>query len=189
MEELGAQEGLTRSRVQQLLAPLLAAAGLTAQDVRRRLLAQAHSEAALAELLERCASARPCEVCGAWVLRGGKRVTCSPACAEVWRKAWWLVSEEEHQRHRLSVARSILRHPEGKKPSQLAWARQMLSDAPPPPNRRYVQPDSWAAAATRAVGLEPVRAVQSDEERAERKRVDARERYWRKKLQASDQGV
>ena len=150
---IAALYGLSEARVKDLLAVHMPAderwaiyrAECAAEKAERR------SPRRLAELLRRCAEAKPCVVCRAWVLRGPKRLTCSPACAKAWTVARYQLDDEQHDRHRLCVARVYLRSPEKYSERHLAWARRMLSDDPPPPNRRYVMPGSRAAEVVDAV--------------------------------------
>lgn len=99
------------------------------------------------EYLERLRNASPCLVCGEYVLRGPTFKTCSHECAELWRKGRVRLSEEEHEKHRVHVAKSILRNPEKRKDVEIRWAKRMLSDNPPPPTRRYEVEGSEASEA------------------------------------------
>lgn len=107
--------------------------------------AERKSQRLLAELLRRCAQAKPCVVCRAWALRGPGRLTCSPECAKTWAIARLQLDENENEKHRRSLARMYLANPE-KYSRHVEWATLVLSDNPPPPNRRFVVPGSRAAA-------------------------------------------
>lgn len=95
-----------------------------------------------------------CVVCGAWVIRpprnnGRKNATnftCSQECAVAWPIIRTADLQEEHRKQQ---ARSILNNPDGKAPTKIAWAKAMLSENPPPPNRSWVRKDSLRGAMLR----------------------------------------
>lgn len=91
------------------------------------------------ELRERLASAKPCVVCDQPVVRGrraGTRITCSSECAEAWTDLR-VHTPEGRDKHRLAVAKSTLRHPEGKRPSLVAWAEALVAGRAAPPRRAW----------------------------------------------------
>lgn len=102
---------------------------------------------AQAEFDERLRTAKPCLVCGEPVLRGPNFTCCSPECTDLWGKGRLHLSEEEHHKHRISVARGILKNPGKYRDVQVEWAKRMLSANPPPPNRRYEIPLSESSLA------------------------------------------
>lgn len=85
---------------------------------------------------------RICVVCDCWNLRGPKQVTCSSECAKAYLQ---LRSFDDYQNHRNHLAKTILNKPGAYKPAQIKWAKAMLSDDPPPPNRRFLIPGSKRA--------------------------------------------
>lgn len=132
MQEIADARGLTRQRIQQMLASL----GQAGRDVQHQRMLAARAERDLQRLLQRCREAKPCDVCGAWVLRRSAR-TCSKTCADLWRTARHRMNDTQYQLHRMALARSVLRHAPHHKWSEIQWARKMLSKNPPAPNRRY----------------------------------------------------
>lgn len=152
--QIGAKYGVSRERVRQVLAKT----GFDGRAAKAR----ANRERIEAERLSKCLAVmqraidedRKCTICGAWVLRKGPAKTCSQACAELLRgDARLYVRPEQREQHRFNVAKSILRNPKGKRPSQIAWAKRMLSDNPPPANRRFSVPGSRASEAARKLGI------------------------------------
>jgi hypothetical protein len=104
------------------------------------------------------AHARPCPMCGGWAIRPGA-VTCSPRCAVLnMSAARSALDPERYDRHRLTNARSILRHPDRHASTRIDWARRMLSDDPPPPNRRFRR-DSLASALITEAGISDPRPL------------------------------
>lgn len=144
MGEIGDRYGVTRERIRQIL-PLGAA---TANRTRRR------KEALTERFLASCQRALNldlhCRTCGGWILRGPNRMIphleCSPECA---RAHDILHDFDDHEGHRRKTARAYLASPEKYKASVLEWSEAMLSDDPPPPNRRYLIPGSARAEAIR----------------------------------------
>lgn len=156
LSAMGKEFGVTRERIRQILADHLGKDGMAAAKEQNIAVhaaaARATREVAqLAKLLRRIESARPCVVCKSWVLRGESRSTCSSECARVWVTGGRLQTPEGHHAHRLAVARTILREPTTNRPSKVAWAKRMLSDDPPPPNRRFIVPGSKASRARAVV--------------------------------------
>ena len=136
LAELGRMVGVTRERARQFLA----AAGIDPSAVRADVYARRRLAALRAELLAAMAAAQtrpPCRVCGAWVIRRSAVATCSAECSRAWQRYKLILDADAHHRHRLASALAILAHPDRRRPSEVAWAQRMLSDDPPPPNRRY----------------------------------------------------
>jgi len=111
-----------------------------------------HQGALYAKVMAAMASATVCPVCMGWVLRSapgrrpGERRMCSPDCSETWRVGRYAISDDAREKHRLACAMTVLRRPEKYKAAELAKAEEMLSDNPPPPNRRYRLPASESTA-------------------------------------------
>lgn len=151
MAAVGAAYGLSAARVKDLLLVHMTA------DERRAITAWRHAvtleerqaQRQLETLCQRMETAKPCVVCGAWVLRDPYYTTCSPECADAWVVSRYRLSDDHRERQRMQNARSILRHAENRKPSEVEWAKRMLSDNPPPPNRRYALKGSRASEAVR----------------------------------------
>jgi hypothetical protein len=124
----------------------------------------AKADAMYAKVLVAMANAVPCCVCGNWVVRTNcyhnesqRNRTCSPECGKLWRtgSVRFAVSATESEVHRAQCARSILRHPDGQRPSKIAWAERVLSDDPPPKNRTYAVSTSLTTQALVNAGLVP----------------------------------
>jgi hypothetical protein len=139
--KIAGEAQITRQRVSQIVRRDLNSRGIKMMDKRLSGVRfnQTQFEKVAAEFTRRITLGRRCPVCQGPNLRAESLKTCSTECAQVWQSSrrYWL-SPEEHERHRVQQARTILRHPERYKPSSVAWAHKMLSDNPPPPNRRYV---------------------------------------------------
>lgn len=107
--------------------------------------AQKAKQASWDKLTERCAEAlaedRHCVVCDAWVIRTTGTITCSPDCTEIWKVLRSFDQSEEHRRHK---ARTTLRSDWADEVAK-SWARLVLSDSPPPANRRFLVPGSKRA--------------------------------------------
>lgn len=83
-----------------------------------------------------------CPVCKGPVLVSGMRsLTCSANCARAWVKLRFILSDAERQMHRLSLAKTILSHP-NPKPSKLEWANKLVNEGPGAikENRRWITP-------------------------------------------------
>lgn len=157
--EVGADWGLSEARVKDILQVHM-------PEDERRALRQARRAAEKAEaairrdeerrarnltlLLERMATAQRCRVCPAWNLRGQRFLTCSTECTKVWVVGRYQIDDGERERHRTAQARTILADPERYPASRAEWARRVLSDDPPPPNRRWRVANSAATRAARA---------------------------------------
>lgn len=146
LREVARQHGITGQRVHQIIN------SLPSEEVEKLWEDRQASENAKknAELWrkveERARTAESCPVCGSWNLRGPKRTTCSKECARIWNSggARFILDERAYDRRRKAQARSILKNPDGKKPSQITWATKVLTENTPP-NRRYHVPGSESA--------------------------------------------
>lgn len=153
LAQIADKYGVTR----QAVSLALYRAGVSRRELERK-----QNEARRAERrLERCLALMQeaidndwhCTICGAWVIRPYRNPivkirTCSPECGKALRgPARFRVSDEAYEARRRSQAKSILRHPEKYAASAADWAERMLSDNPPPPNRRYSWPTSKASQA------------------------------------------
>lgn len=147
LADVGREWGLTRERIRQCVEW----ADPTGQlKLERKVRIAFDTELAL--LLDRAAQAKPCLVCGSWVLRNPTFNTCSTECAQAWVAARYHIDPERAERHRKACARSYLRRPDKYRPSVLAWAERMLSDNPPPKNRTFHYKDSRATKALEKAG-------------------------------------
>lgn len=83
-------------------------------------------ELLLAELTRRLIAARPCCVCGSWVLRGeGYRITCSSECAIDWGIIRYHLDSEQRHSHQILIANWLLRN--STDPIKLRYARRFIS--------------------------------------------------------------
>ena len=84
-----------------------------------------------------------CAVCQRpHVARSSRSRTCSAKCAEIYPRVRYRLDSSARDAHRIAQAKVMLANPDRYKPSQVAWARRMLSDAPPPPNRSFTKKGS-----------------------------------------------
>lgn len=134
--------GISRQAVQQALV----AESSSYKDIVREYRVDRLRELYQSGLEEMIADAEDCLVCGGPNIRGitSRLVTCSPPCARAYGAARPRVSEDRNHQHRLAMAHTIVRRPEKYRPHQVEWANRMLSANPPPPNRRFIHPDSEA---------------------------------------------
>lgn len=144
-DDIAARYGCTR----QAVCIILRARGVSSRTLRNERVAREaavrHAEALYERTLGAMAEARPCPVCGCWVLRqvGSGRAprnrTCSPGCAEIWPSERYNLDPIAHDSQRRAAARWTLSHPDHPTvdATKLAWAAAVLSDDPPPPNRRF----------------------------------------------------
>ena len=144
LAEVGAQHGVSKERVRQILRGVMRP-GDDALIERARVRRRERERAADERRREAECPTRRCAVCrGAMpACKAGR--TCSSDCARAWAVVRRHLDPDAHHRHRLVQARRILRDPDAHKPSSVAWAERMLSDDPPPPNRRFVLEGSEAA--------------------------------------------
>lgn len=154
--EIGADHGLSKDRVREIVR--LHMPEDERWELYRARVAAEKAEATirrdeerrvrnLALLLERMATARRCRVCPGWNLRGERFITCSTECTNVWVVGRYQLDDGARERHRTAQARTVLADPERYPASRVEWARRVLSDDRPPPNRRWRVASS---AATRA---------------------------------------
>ena len=141
LAEVGDRYGVTRERIRQILP-----SDAMAQHQRRR--RDQEDQARTVRFLATCQRALDenlvCSTCHGWILRNtsgisGRPQTCSPECREA---ADALRTFDNHEEHRLALARSILAHPDRHPALNLEWAEAMLGPDPPAPNRRYFKPGS-----------------------------------------------
>jgi len=153
--EIARDFGISRQAVQRRIAR----AATTRQrrraayaQIRRADRERSEAEAARLQALEDAAreAGRLCPICGKPLLREAAR-TCGGECSVRWRSARYRLDPDSHERHRIAMARTILRRPETRTEAEVDWARRMLSDDPPPPNRRGPVKDSVASAIVREV--------------------------------------
>jgi hypothetical protein len=159
LAEIAAEHGVTRQRVDHIVRRYASASERAAirRAVERRRSA-AERERSVAEAAERareCAEAREdgriCPICGACVVGRGRR-TCGGECAERWEVVRRVLDEDSHEAWRRANARIVLRDPERHPRSVVEHARAVLSDDPPPPNRRFVRPGSRVAQVLAEIG-------------------------------------
>ncbi len=140
-EEIGDRYGVTREAIRKIVK----AVDHDAANKHRQAVSTARSkredEKAWDKLTEYCAQAlaedRHCAVCDGWVIRLTK-TTCSPECTEIWNV---LRTFDRNELHRKQVARYILKSESADRVAK-DWANAVLSDSPPPRNRRYIRPGS-----------------------------------------------
>lgn len=146
LQEIADEFGVSKERIRQLIQRYLAATGTSPEEIRRAkkrdrraATASRDARAIYEELLRRMSAGRHCEICGGYNLRDKRTKTCSTECAALMKTtARYWTSPERHENHRRQVAQSVLRHPDKYSDRTVEHARAVLSDAPPPPNRRYV---------------------------------------------------
>lgn len=106
---LGERYGVSHERVRQIIERHgLADAKAARTEARSR----AERSAALEEFALRASRARPCVICGCWVLRGnGSGRTCSPGCGAAYRTSGvrFAIDPIARFRHRRAMARYWLR--------------------------------------------------------------------------------
>ena len=95
------------------------------------------------EVLRREERVIECAVCRRpHIARSRRSRTCSPECAEIYPKVRYHLDEEARHLHRVSQAKVILSSPGRYRESQIVWAKRMLSESPPPPNRSFTKKGS-----------------------------------------------
>lgn len=79
----------------------------------------------------RAEGARPCKVCGCWVLTGSRRVTCSKECSEIWRtsSARYILDPDFRDQLREATARYRLADESRHRKGDLAHAKNVLAGA------------------------------------------------------------
>jgi hypothetical protein len=145
--EIGARYGVTKQAVQSRLSrrakPSDRSANRRAREERRR--AEIAAERARAAETDPPAD-EPTSVCAIpGCSRPARRRTCGPDHARMWQVARRQLDPDEHLRHRQTQARAILREPEAHPASAVERARALVSEDPPPPNRRWIRQDSAVA--------------------------------------------
>lgn len=139
LQEIANEYGITRERVRQICGARdrehTAKARKAQADKRARRLAR-DREKYLREVEQ---SSRACVVCHAKMHpETPERIrTCGGECAEVWAKARYYIDAEQWERHRMSVARSIINHAHKRTDSELAWANKIVSGEAPEPRGRW----------------------------------------------------
>lgn len=147
--------GISRQAVHSRIlgvATLAEHARAVAAGQRRREKLRADREHAERTALEEAAIAaqRYCPIDGKLLLHPWQ-VTCGGKCADDYRDGRLRLDEGQYLQHRLSRARSIMRHPERHRPGEVRLARRVLSASPPPPNRRFRVEGSRASEVERQV--------------------------------------
>jgi hypothetical protein len=121
LQEIGDRYGVSREAIRLVLARY----GVTRRDggAHRRI-----SERQVNALVRRLVNAKPCRVCGYWILRtfNGKERTCSPECSRDWRVLRYILDPAFREAHSLAVADWMIRHPEGYPPAQVLHAMKVL---------------------------------------------------------------
>lgn len=117
-----------------------------------------------------------CRVClgPIWRTRKSDKVpeyaTCGAECAQFWQRYRYAIDEKEYEKHRFVMARAVLRHPESHAtPSgaKVEWAKRVLSDNPPPKNRRYHVMGSdaeWARAKVKEIREAKAREMEDSQD-------------------------
>jgi hypothetical protein len=134
---VGADYGVTRQAIQQVLAKIDPAAVTAGQHARvaarMRRKATERAERARAKL-----DGKACVVCWQPITNPHSMgVTCGGRCLQLWVLVRYHLDPDHHQRHRIAGARIVLRDP-GRYPQHQDLARRVLAGEPP--NRRY----SWS---------------------------------------------
>jgi hypothetical protein len=163
LRKIGDDVGLSHERVRMIILEHFPDAKAWKKSVSNNR-ENARDEQRLARLT---AQAKPCRVCGKPNLRGvtGDYITCSHECARTWVEGGrCYLDPEGYERHRLSLAKSILRHADRRRPSQVEWAKRYLADPEAtPPDRRYMirgrKPSQHAA----RLNGEPAKELVDDE--------------------------
>lgn len=165
LQEIADDYAVTRERIRQIVKeydPTIPAQVKSERKRTHSLRLRADLDAQLREQMQEALDFDlKCVVCGAWVLRlnrgkTGMNVTCSPEHAEAWPILRTFDETDEHRRH---VARTILRNPEKHSESKVRWAQRMLSDNPPPPDRRFFHEGSQRAELIRKYRPEQFQAI------------------------------
>ena len=156
LEEIGADHGITKQRVAQVVRRLASPADRqrirrACDNRRRREAAEVREAERTARRLAAVARGHYCPICRALLERESQR-TCGGECSAKWAVVRRHLDPDQHEAHRRAIARSILRHPESRTEAQVAHAHAVLSDDPPPPNRRFTLPQSAAARVLREMG-------------------------------------
>lgn len=147
LEEVAARHGLTKQRVDQIIRRV--ASPRDRQAIRRARQARRRRERAEAERVEAearheaaVARGQHCPVCNR-LLECQSCRTCGGECAEKWGAIRRHVDPEANLAHRRARARAVLARG-GRSEAEVEHAHRVLSDDPPPPNRRFVVEGSRA---------------------------------------------
>ena len=97
----------------------------------------------------RAESAKPCIICGYWVLRPG--LTCSADCARIYDLVDDLFNPDIYERRRRANARYIKKH----LPEWREWAERVEQGKGGPPKFRYFKPGSRRRRIALLLGLTP----------------------------------
>ena len=105
--DLAKRFGLSHERIRQIVDRLGLPEAKASRDARRAI---GEQQLAYEQFVRRAEQARPCVMCGYWVLRGRGR-TCSPACGVAYRTSSvrFAIDEAERSRHRERMARYWLK--------------------------------------------------------------------------------
>lgn len=119
---IGRDLDLTRQAVSQIIR-----AGTTQRqrDARDRRVARA-AEQAREKATREANRGRRCPVCSAPLARG-RRVTCSPECAEAWAAGARFKTPEAAAEQRLRVAATTLKYPDRYDPAKVKWAEGVIA--------------------------------------------------------------
>ena len=139
LQEIASAYGITRERVRQICN-----AGDLNHTAKARKAQAQKRESRLARdrdkyLREVEQSDRVCVVCHTKMhpKTPGRIRTCGGECAEVWAKARYYIDAEQWERHRMSVARSIINHASKRTESEIAWATKIVAGEAPEPRGRW----------------------------------------------------
>lgn len=99
------------------------------------------------QFARRAAKAKPCAVCGYWILRvtnGDKTKTCSPGCAVAWRKVGvrWALDPEYRKAQQRRISQWVLAHPDKVPDYQVRYAQKILNGEPTGTHGRWRVPGS-----------------------------------------------
>jgi hypothetical protein len=159
---LGEQFGISYERVRQVVAQMDLDAAVASRSVIR---AAVDRTRLFEDFAHRAADARPCTMCGYWVLRGSGRRTCSPACARAFATSSvrFAVDEREWERHRGRMARYWLRKGT---PIQRRHARRVLAGVASRRGRWHI-PGSSASTTIKRMCPDKLSPVPRSRERGE----------------------
>src|SRR5262245_41754230 len=148
--EIGRLYGVTRERIRQILME---------KDVppARERQAQRIKEQQLAGLVERLKAAKPCVVCGCWVIRpqtGSRPVlTCSVECSKAYRHLRYHIDRSFHNRRQLATARWIAAHADRVSRATYWHAVKVLNGEPTAYHGRWTNEGSYVSELIDKYGL------------------------------------
>lgn len=96
------------------------------------------------EFIARAKQAKPCVLCGCWVLRKGT-LTCSEGCAADWPIIRYHLDPDYREKHRILAARWTAAHPDKVDLGTLRFAQRILAGEQGSARKGWVQPSSKAA--------------------------------------------